>query len=63
MQRLTLIVLIASSMILVSKRIDRVADGYRLAQRTVAIIRQNLSWAILYNVCAIPAAAAGLVQP
>ena len=52
-----------ADMILVSNRIDRVADGYRLAKRTVAIIRQNLSWAILYNVCAIPAAAAGLVQP
>ena len=27
------------------------------------MVRQNLSWAVLYNLCALPLAAAGFVQP
>jgi Cu2+-exporting ATPase len=30
---------------------------------TMTIIRQNLAWAISYNLAALPLAAAGLVQP
>jgi Cu2+-exporting ATPase len=33
------------------------------AARTVAVIRQNLLWAMLYNLVAIPAAACGLLDP
>jgi Cu2+-exporting ATPase len=32
-------------------------------RRTMTIIRQNLAWAISYNLAALPLAAAGLVQP
>jgi Cu2+-exporting ATPase len=34
-----------------------------LANRTTAIIRQNLSWALGYNILAVPAAAFGFVPP
>ena len=34
-----------------------------MARRTMRIIRQNLSWAVLYNLVALPMAAAGLVAP
>jgi Cu2+-exporting ATPase len=34
-----------------------------VAHRTMAVIRQNLAWALVYNACAIPAAALGLLQP
>ena len=30
---------------------------------TMTIIRQNLGWAISYNLAALPLAAAGLIQP
>ena len=32
-------------------------------QRTQRVIRQNLAWALAYNVVALPMAAAGLVTP
>ena len=34
-----------------------------IARRTVRIIRQNLFWALSYNVLAVPAAAAGFIPP
>jgi Cu2+-exporting ATPase len=33
------------------------------SRKTMRIVRQNLSWAILYNIAAIPLAAAGFVPP
>jgi Cu2+-exporting ATPase len=35
----------------------------RAARRTMTIVRQNLGWAIVYNVSAVPAAAIGIVPP
>ena len=32
-------------------------------RRTMRIVRQNLAWAIVYNLSAVPLAAAGLVPP
>jgi len=53
----------AADMVLLSSEIGRLADGVQLARKTQAIIRQNLAWAVLYNVIAIPAAALGYVTP
>ena len=53
----------SADFILLAHRISIIHDGYRLAQRTLAIIRQNLTWAIGYNIIAVPAAAMGYVQP
>jgi Cu2+-exporting ATPase len=39
------------------------AAAIRLAQRTMAVVRQNLVWASVYNVVAVPAAALGYVTP
>ncbi len=39
------------------------ADAIDCARRTLAVIRQNLIWAAVYNALAIPAAAAGLLDP
>lgn len=43
--------------------IARVAAAIELARRTMRIIRQNLFWALGYNVVAIPVAAAGHLNP
>ena len=39
------------------------ADAADTARRTLAVIRQNLIWASVYNLVAIPAAASGLLNP
>jgi Cu2+-exporting ATPase len=35
----------------------------RKARATRTVIKQNLGWAILYNILAVPLAAAGMVAP
>ena len=41
----------------------RVADAIDISRRTMAVIRQNLGWAFIYNVVGIPLAMAGLLTP
>ena len=53
----------SADMILLSPRLGGLADGLTVAHRTVSIIRENLVWALGYNLLAIPAAAAGYVTP
>ncbi|MEW6293876.1 MAG: heavy metal translocating P-type ATPase [Pseudomonadota bacterium] len=53
----------AADVTLVGGDIARVAGGIDLARRTMAIVRQNLFWALGYNVVAIPFAAAGRLNP
>jgi Cu2+-exporting ATPase len=52
-----------ADMILLSNRLDALSSGVQLAQRTLRIIRQNLVWAVSYNLIALPAAALGYVAP
>jgi Cu2+-exporting ATPase len=49
--------------IFLSPRLDRLPALLELARRTRTNIRENLGWALLYNVVALPAAAGGLVAP
>jgi len=53
----------SADFILLSSRISTIHSGYRLSVRTLSIIRQNLMWAIGYNILAVPAAAMGYIQP
>jgi Cu2+-exporting ATPase len=53
----------AADMVLLSSEIGRLADGVRLARKAQTVIRQNLSWAVIYNLLALPAAALGYVTP
>ncbi len=52
-----------ADMILLTDRLEAIADAVQQARRTVRIIRQNLAWAVFYNLLALPAAAAGFVAP
>ncbi|MDR2017218.1 MAG: heavy metal translocating P-type ATPase [Burkholderiales bacterium] len=52
-----------ADVVILSDELPRLTDALRHARRTLAVIRQNLGWAIAYNVVAVPAAALGLVTP
>jgi len=49
--------------ILLSDRLGDVADARDHARRTMRVLRQNLTWAALYNAVCIPLALAGWLPP
>ncbi len=53
----------ASDMVLLSERLAHLAPAVLMARRTLAVIRQNLAWALLYNLLAVPLAAMGWIAP
>ncbi len=53
----------SADMILLAPRLDALRTGLDTAGRTLAIVRQNLGWAIAYNFIAVPAAVLGYVTP
>ena len=59
----TAIAAASADMILLSQQLPHLAEGLTVARRTLQIIRQNLAWALVYNLVAIPAAAAAYVAP
>lgn len=48
---------------LIQGDLNRVADAIRMSRKTMTNIKQNLFWALGYNVLGIPIAAAGLLAP
>jgi Cu2+-exporting ATPase len=52
-----------ADVVLVSGRLDGVLDALRAGRRSMRIVRQNLAWAVAYNVAALPLAIAGYVTP
>lgn len=53
----------ASDVTLMRPDLDAVGQALLLAKQTVRIMRQNLFWALFYNVIAIPSAMLGLLTP
>ena len=53
----------AADMVLLSERLGHLPQAVRMARRTLVIIRQNLAWSLLYNILAVPLAAAGWIAP
>jgi Cu2+-exporting ATPase len=49
--------------VLLTGRLEALADAAESADAAMAVVRQNLAWAMIYNMTAIPAAAAGLISP
>jgi len=53
----------SADMVLLSNDLEHLVSGIEMARRTRNIIRQNLLWALLYNLVALPMAAAGWIAP
>ncbi len=49
--------------VLISSDLQRLVDAIHLSRRSRQIIRQNLSWALGYNLLALPLAAFGFIAP
>jgi Cu2+-exporting ATPase len=47
---------------IVSSDLSKLRDLIRLSRRTTAVIRENLFWAFIYNLLAVPVAA-GILYP
>jgi Cu2+-exporting ATPase len=53
----------SADFILVNEQLPALLGAFDLAARTRRTIACNMAWAFGYNLCALPAAAAGLVAP
>ncbi|UCC14433.1 MAG: cadmium-translocating P-type ATPase [Gammaproteobacteria bacterium] len=53
----------SADMVLLGDSLSPLPIGIATARKTMRIIRQNITWAVLYNLTALPLAAAGLVAP
>ncbi|MDH3978674.1 MAG: cation-translocating P-type ATPase, partial [Gammaproteobacteria bacterium] len=49
--------------VLMSEDLATLGDVFALAQRTINVVRQNIIWAIGYNLIALPLAASGMLAP
>ncbi|WP_271273904.1 heavy metal translocating P-type ATPase [Aliamphritea hakodatensis] len=49
--------------VLISSDLQRLPQALNHAKKTQRIIRQNLGWALVYNIIALPLAASGLIAP
>jgi len=57
------IALATSDLVLTRPDLHRLQKALQLAKRTITIIRQNLFWAFIYNLVALPLAATGQLAP
>ncbi len=53
----------SADMVLLSEQLSHLVSAVRTSRRTLKIVRQNLVWALVYNLLALPLAAAGLIAP
>ncbi|WP_293996163.1 heavy metal translocating P-type ATPase [Sphaerotilus sp.] len=52
-----------ADVIVLSDRLDDLPALFATARRTLAVVRQNLGWALFYNVASVPLALAGWLPP
>jgi len=53
----------AADLLLLNDSLGTLAEAIRGARRMRAVIRQNLAWALVYNLGAVPLAALGWIAP
>lgn len=52
-----------ADLVLLRDNLDALGFAYRTSRKTLRVIRQNITWAIGYNACALPLAIGGYVPP
>jgi Cu2+-exporting ATPase len=54
---------VSADLVLLGERLDGLVTAVETSRRMLRVIRQNLAWAALYNLTAVPLAASGLLEP
>jgi Cu2+-exporting ATPase len=54
---------VSADAVLLGDRLSALVEAIGWARKTRRIVRQNLAWALLYNLIALPLAACGYVAP
>lgn len=52
-----------SDLVVLDQRLAAITDALAQSRRTLRVVRQNLRWALTYNVAALPVAFSGLMPP
>jgi Cu2+-exporting ATPase len=52
-----------ADVVLLGRSLEGIVSTMRLARRAMALVRQNIAWALAYNAVALPLAAAGWIGP
>jgi len=52
-----------SDMVLLNENLEQLYEGVKISKKTMQIIRQNIFWAIGYNLLALPLAVTGSLSP
>lgn len=53
----------SANIVLIGDKLDKLVAAYHIGTKTYSTIKQNLLWALAYNVVAIPMAAMGYLSP
>jgi cation transport ATPase len=50
-------------MVLMTDDLHKIVEAFDLSRKTIAVVRQNLFWAFIYNAVGITLAVVGLLSP
>ncbi len=53
----------SADVILTGGRVQKILDAFRVSRETIRVIRQNLFWALFYNMICVPFALSSLIEP
>ena len=53
----------SASLLLPAGKLSKLREAFSVSRKTMGTVRQNLRWALAYNLVSIPVAAAGLLHP
>lgn len=53
----------SADMVLLSEHLPHLVDAIKMAKRSVNVVYQNLGWALVYNLMALPLASMGYIAP
>ena len=53
----------SADVILTGRNVGRIVDAFRVSKETIRVIRQNLFWALFYNLICVPFALSSMIEP